>query len=407
MAYSWGGFSGEIWRALGWGGVGNPERGDQYPGPMTLGTETGKAVTDQRAMKLSTVWACTRIITQTVSCLPLIVYERGAEGRKVNPDHELNALLRVSPNNLMTPLAFRQALTAQRVLWGNGYAIIERNKSGSPIVLTPVLPEFMEVKRDGNRLTYHYRNNEGVRVFDQDSVLHIRGFGTDGIVGFSTLAHARESMGITASADQFAAKAFGSNGRPTGVLMMDQTLNPEQRTNAKKIYEGLSVDDSKLWLLEAGTKYEALSLPPDDLQMLESRSFQVSEIARFFGVPSHLINDTEKSTSWGSGIEQLNLGFLQYTIEPYLKEWESAIHNRLLTRTEARTIFVEHNVEGLLRADSAGRASFLSTMVQNGLMTRNEGRAKENLPPMDGGDELTVQLNLTPVDELPKVNDNA
>jgi HK97 family phage portal protein len=264
----------------------------------------------------------------------------------------------------------------------------------------------MEVKRDADRLTYHYRNAQGVRVIDQENVLHVKGFGTDGVVGFSPLSHGRETMGVSASADAFAAKAFGSNGRPTGVLMMDQTLTPEQRANAKKIYEGLSVDDSKLWLLEAGVKYEALSLPPDDLQMLESRSFQVSEIARFFGVPSHLINATEKSTSWGSGIEQLTLGFLQYTIEPYLKEWEAEIHRKLLTRTEGRSIFVEHNVEGLLRADSAGRASFLATMVQNGLMTRNEGRGKENLPPKDGGNDLTVQLNLTPVDDLPKVSGN-
>jgi HK97 family phage portal protein len=406
MAYSWGGFSGEIWKALGWGGVGNPDSGDQMPGPLTIGTESGKSVNDQRAMKISTVFACTRIITQTISCLPLLVYSRDGDSRQRDNDHYLNRLLRQSPNAAMTALAFRQALTAQRVLWGNGYALIQRSTAGEPIALLPVLPEYMEIKRSGDEVEYHYRNNQGVRVLAQDSVLHVKGFGTDGVMGFSTLAHAREVMGVSASADQFAAKAFGSNGRPTGVLMMDQTLNPEQRTNAKKLYEGLSVDDSKLWLLEAGTKYQALSLPPDDLQMLESRAFQISEIARFFGVPSHLINDTAKSTSWGSGIEQLTLGFLQYTIEPYLKEWESAIHDRLLTTTAARTTFVEHNVEGLLRADSAGRAAYLSTMVQNGLMTRNEGRAKDNLPPMVGGDDLTVQLNLTPVDELPKVNEN-
>jgi HK97 family phage portal protein len=406
MAYSWGGLAGEVWKALGFGGVGNPEKGEQIAGPLTISTESGKTVNDQRAMKLSTVFACTRILTQTISCLPLIVYERDGDSRKANADHYLNGLLRRSPNSVMTALSMRQAVTAQRVLWGNGYAIIKRNKQSVPIALLPVLPEKMQVKRDTDRLTYHYDSSGGPRVYDQENILHLKGFGTDGVVGFSTLGHARESMGITASADQFAAKAFGSNGRPTGVLMMDQTLNPEQRTNAKKIYEGLSVDDSKLWLLEAGTKYEALSLPPDDLQMLESRSFQTSEIARFFGVPSHLINDTEKSTSWGSGIEQLTLGFLQYTIEPYLKEWESEIHRKLLSTTEARSIFVEHNVEGLLRSDSAGRASFLSTMVQNGLMTRNEGRAKENLPPKEGGDELTVQLNLTDIDQLPKVNEN-
>ena len=152
-------------------------------------------------------------------------------------------------------------------------------------------------------------------------------------------------------------------------------------------------------------EYIPTALSPDDMQMLESRRFQVSDIARFWRVPPHMIGDTEKSTSWGTGIEQQNLGFLQYTLQPYLTRWESVVADALLSRNERREIFVQHNVDSLLRADSAGRASFFSQMTQNGIYTRNEARKLENLPPMDGGDDLTVQVNLTPVDELEKVND--
>jgi HK97 family phage portal protein len=191
---------------------------------------------------------------------------------------------------------------------------------------------------------------------------------------------------------------------------LSQFLNKEQRDQARKIYSDITAgaeNATNSWVLEGGAKYEAIDIPPDDLQMLESRQFQLAEIARFFRVPSHLINDSEKSTTWGSGLEQLNLAFLQYTLNPYLRQWESVISDSLLTAPDKRRVIVEHNVEGLLRADSAGRAQFYSTMAQNGLMTRNEIRRKENLPPKTGGDELTVQVNLAPVGSLPSATGGA
>ena len=190
-------------------------------------------------------------------------------------------------------------------------------------------------------------------------------------------------------------------------MTLDRFLEPKQRELVRDLYSNLSAtaeNAGQLWVLEGGMKYESISIPPDDMQMLQSRQFQLGEIARIFRVPSHLINDTEKSTSWGSGIEQLNLGFLQYTLRPYLTRWESVLRDSLLSSTDREVVVIEHNVEGLLRADSAARANFYAQMAQNGLMSRNEIRRKENLPAVVGGDALTAQVNLAPLDKLGESN---
>ena len=386
-------------RWFGNGGLSNPEEGAQSSGKSSTTTEAGVVLTDERAMALSAVWSCVRLISETVGSLPLAIYERTADGRQVAPEHYLNELLLVSPNALMTPLEFREAMTMQLALWGNGYAHIERDSKGIPTSLTPLHPGHVTPKREAGGVTYHYQTSKGGHIFAAESILHLKGFGVEGIVGLSPLAYARETLGITAAADKYASKSFTSGSRPSGVLTVDRVLTPEQREALRAIYANL--DSNSLWVLEGGTGYQQLSLPPDDLQMLESRQFQLGDIARFFRVPSHMINDHTKDTSWGTGIEQQNIGFLTYTLRPYLTRWESTISNALLSRTDRRRYFAEHKVEGLLRADSGARAAFYSQMAQNGIMSRNEIRKKENLPPVEGGDELTVQVNLTPVQDLP------
>jgi len=235
-------------------------------------------------------------------------------------------------------------------------------------------------------------------------IFHIKGMSVDGIVGMSPLDYARHTMGISASADMYASKSFSTGGVPRGVLTVDRILTADQREALRRIYEGINVKESSgTWVLEGGTQWVPTQIPPDDMQMLQSRQFQLAEIARIFRVPSFMINDAEKSTTWGSGIEQQNIGFLQYTIRPYLTRWESTVSDSLLSRTDRRKYFIEHKVDGLLRADSAGRAAQYSTYAQNGIMSRNEIRKLENLPPVEGGDELTVQVNLAPVNELPGI----
>jgi len=218
------------------------------------------------------------------------------------------------------------------------------------------------------------------------------------------LRYGAQAFGVTVATEQHAANSFSSGGRPSGVLTTDRILNEVQRQQIQTIYQDVASSDG-LYVLEGGTKYQAISIPPDDLQMLQSRRFQLGEIARMFGVPSFLINDTEKSTTWGSGLEQANLGFLVYGLRAYLVQWEAAINSALLTRSEQKKYFLEHSLEGLLRGDSAARAAYYSQAIQNGWLTRNEVRALDNFPPIDGADELTAQVNMAPLDKLGQVQD--
>lgn len=390
-------------------GLSNPSTGVQNSGPVSLSAEAVD-ISDERALQLSAVWSCVRLISETVSYLPLGLYKRGEAGRtELSLDHPLSVLLKRTPNQAMTDVEFREAMTTQLVLWGNAYARIGWSgprQDSRPVSLTPLRPGHMDVIRQSDgTVVYHYTTEEGTDVYSPRSIMHLKGFSAEGIIGFSPLALARHSLGLTVAAEQYSAGAFRNGGRPIGTLNFDQFLTAEQRATALKMYENITsgaLNNAKSWVLEGGVKYDPIGIPPDDLQMLDSRRFQIAEIARFFRVPSHLINDSEKSTSWGSGIEQQNLGFLQYTLMPYLRRWETVIRKSLMTPMEKRTLIVEHNVEGLLRADSKTRAEFYSSATQNGWMTRKEVRSKENLPFIEGSDELTVQVNLTPLDELPK-----
>ena len=391
---------------FGLGGLGNPDKGAQSTGPASRETDAGISVTDERALQISTVWACARIITQTVAGLPLKVYERLDDGRQeVDRNHPLNRLINVSPNRYMTPKQFRAAMTLQRVLWGNGYAVKER--IGNRVVaLTPLRPEHVEVHRGETGTTYHYATDRGPVVYAQESILHLKGFSPDGIVGLSPLSFARRQMGITVSADTYAAKAFANGGMPIIELRYDKILKADQRKELRDLYKqqhASAFNAGEPIISEAGVTAQSIGIPPDVMQMLESRRFSVSETGRFYGVPNHMLNDTTGSTSWGSGLEQQNIAFLQYVLKPYLEEWEDVLMNSLLAPRDRENIVVEHTVEGLMRGDTKTRAEFYSTMAQNGLMTRNEIRKKENLPSVEGGDDLTVQVNLAPINELNQV----
>ena len=396
-------------RLLHWligGGLNNPEVGYQVSHPGSSGEAVD--VTDDRAFQLSAAFRCISIISQTIACMPLGFFERTEDGREdLDEDHYVVQLLKRKPNPAMTALQFRTAMTTSLTGWGNAYALIGYSGTSNnrrPTSLTPLrTAQMMPHRASDGTITYHYTTNAGVQILAASSVFHLKGLTVDGIVGLSPLGMGRNTLGLAVAAEKYSAGAFRNGGRPIGTLNFDKFLTKEQREQARQIYQGITEgaeNNANMWVLEGGSKYDPISISPDDLQMLQSRQFQLAEIARLFGVPSHLINDSEKATAWGSGLEQLNLGFLQYTLTPYMKSWESTINDSLLTAPDKRKVIVEHNVEGLLRADSAGRASFYATMVQNGLMTRNQVRSKENWEPMEGGDELTAQTNLAPLDKL-------
>lgn len=367
------------------------------------GTETysGKNVTIDTALQLSTVWACVNLISRTVATLPLNLYRRTPDGgREVAKDHPLYTLLHDRPNADMTASTFRQVTMAHLLLWGN--AFIEKSFSaGRLVALTPLQPSLIIKKRKPSGVfVYSYSEPGGtIREINEKHMMHIPAFSMDGYMGLSAIGCARQILGNAQAAEEASGKTFADGMKSSGLITMDAMLKPEQREDVRR-HVGRVGAEGGVMVLEKGTGFQQLSMNPQDAELLATRNFSVEEIARWFGVPPHMIGHTGKSTSWGSGIEQQNLGFLTFVLETWLNTIEQAISKDLIEPTERGTYYAQHVVEGLMRADSAGRAALYSSAAQNGWMTREEIRGKENLPAIDGTDALTVQSNLTPLDKL-------
>jgi HK97 family phage portal protein len=305
---------------------------------------------------------------------------------------------------------FRQAMWTQRLLWGNAYAAIRRDGAGKIAALIPKKAEHVVVNREDWGIKYEYTTESGTEVYENrinqpPQMLHWKGWGPDGVIGLSTLSYARHTMGITLSADRKAATSF--SGRPNGVLATDTFLTPEQRDDLRGLYEGVgnsTVGDGQMWLLEGGFKYEPIGLPPDDLQMLQTRAFQLAEICRFFGVPQVMLDGGEKGASWPASYEKQVLAFKTFTLGPFFEEFEQKV-----AEVFGDGRYAEHDSSGLVRPDSQTMAAYLATLVSNGLMTRNEARRQLKLPAMDqeGADDLTVQLNMAGLDDLHEGDGNA
>jgi len=393
--------------ALGWLGGGrlsNPDDGTQSDGQRTRATEADIIVTDQRALGVTAFWACVRLIVNSGATLPLPLFTRDAEGNRkqiAEADHYA-ALLHRQPNGYMNGKEFRMALWAQRVIYGNAYAHIRRRGDGQVSSIMPLQPGAITVTRSDDGVAFEYSTKAGTKKYynrngEPREVLHWRGWSTDGIIGFSPIDYARDMLGITVSADKYASKSF--NGRPNAVMKSPTFLTDKQRQQLKALYEdmnGAGVFGGHSWLLEGGFDYQSVTETPDRLQMLESRRFQVAEVCRLFGVPSVMVDGSEQSASWPASYEKQVLAFRQFTLSNYLAEFEDKLRECVLPPG----MYAEHNVEGLLRADSSARANYYSQLCQNGILTRNEVRRKENLAPLPGLDEPTIQLNLTPATQL-------
>jgi HK97 family phage portal protein len=372
-------------------------------------SSSGKTVNATNALTLSTVWACTRLVAGTISSLPFMVYQEAADGsRKVFKQHPLYALLHDSPNADQTALDFWQFLCVSLELWGDAFARIERGRGGKIVALTPIRPEVVQVRRvaDGS---IRYRYADAGRTIDigQDEMFHIRGFGGSPLGGLSTLAFGRHSFGLALATDEAAAQVYKNGLRTSGVLTTKDngTLKPDQRADIYKyvVEPFMGENNGKPLVLEAGLGWQSVAISPVDAEMIASRQFSVEDCCRWFGTPPHLVGHTTGNTNLGSSIEQQTLGWLMFGLRERIKRIEQAVMKQLLTAAERLKVTVEVNLEGLLRADSAARASFYSSMVQNGIMTRNEVRRLENLPPLDGGDDLTIQSNMVPAGKLGEV----
>lgn len=381
-------------------------------GALTVQGETysGKTVTGSTALQLSTVFACVRLISQSIASLPCGLFIRDAYGDPIAaPDRELYSLLHDRPNANMSAFSYWQSVVARILLWGNAYDLKTYRGSGASrklIAIEPLLSEMMSLKlNDDGSITYIYTNEKGKRVeYSEDVIAHYKGFGMSGRVGLSVLSFARQSFGNALALEETAGRLYSNGMRPGGALTLPNVLKKEQRDEVRKSIAdqvgGVAKSGGTI-ILEGGMKYEALSMPPEDAQMMESKSFSVEEICRWFGVPPVLIGHNNV-TAWGSGIEQINLGFLTYTMQPIIENIEQEINRSIVPVVQRGEVFAEFNVSGFLRADSAGRAALYGSMSQNGIMTRAEIRRRENLPYMEGSDQLTVQSALVPLDSLGK-----
>lgn len=363
---------------------------------------SGKAVTVSTSLQLSTVWACANLLSRTVSTLPLNIYHRlGDGGRAVARDHVLYRLLHSQPNADMTAAVFRQVILAHLLLWGNAY--VEKSLSaGRLVALTPLMPGQIEKKRRENgAFFYAYTDakNGRRREIEEGHMMHIPAFTMDGLIGLSVIGCARQIFGNAMAAEEAAGQTFANGMKSSGMVTMDAVLKPGQREEVRQHVKSVSAEGGVM-VLEKGSSFHQLSMNPQDAELLATREFGVEEICRWFGVPPHMVGHTGNSTSWGSGLEQQVLGFLTFSLQPWLTLIEQQINKDLLEPVERADYYVEHVVEGLMRSDSVGRAALYSSAGQNGWMTREEIRSKENLPRKEGTDVLTVQSNLTPLAQL-------
>ena len=372
------------------------------------GTTAGKPVNEHTAMQMTAVYSCVRILSETLAGLPLHVYRyNDSGGKEKNLNHPLYKLLHDEPNPEMTSFAFRETLMSHLLLWGNAYAQIIRNARGEVIALYPLMPNKMTVDRDSaGRLFYLYqRGLEDVASLGKDSqvylnptdVLHIPGLGFDGLVGYSPIAMAKNAVGLAIATEEYGAKFFANGAAPGGVLEHPGTIKDSQKVKESwnAAYQG-STNAHRVAVLEEGMKYQAIGISPEQAQFLETRKFQINEIARIFRVPPHMLADLEKSSF--SNIEQQSLEFVKYTLDPWVVRWEQSMCRALLMESEKPTVFIKFNVDGLLRGDYVSRMSGYATARQNGWMSANDIRELENLdriPVELGGDLYLINGAMT------------
>ena len=373
------------------------------------GSTSGKPVNERSAMQMTAVYSCVRILAEAVAGLPLHLYKYTDTGGKEKAvDHPLYLLLHDEPNPEMSSFVFRETLMTHLLLWGNAYAQIIRNGKGEVVALYPLMPNKMTVDRDSNgQLYYTYqRANEEAPTMEGTSVklkpsdvLHIPGLGFDGLVGYSPIAMAKNAIGMAIACEEFGAKFFANGAAPSGVLEHPGTIkDPSRVRDAWQSQFGGSSNSGKVAVLEEGMKYTPISISPEQAQFLETRKFQINEIARIFRVPPHMVGDLEKSSF--SNIEQQSLEFVKYTLDPWIIRWEQSMARVLLSLDEKKEYFIKFNLEGLLRGDYQSRMNGYSIARQNGWMSANDIRELENLdriPAEQGGDLYLINGSMLPL----------
>lgn len=368
-------------------------------------TKSGERVTVDRAMRVSAVFACVRLIAQRIATLPLNLYRTTETGRELERKHPLSRLLRMKPNAKMTAPVFWEAVLSSILLQRGAYLEQRRGPTGSLSSIEFLHP--CRVAKDGEKYKYTERDGK-IREIPASRVCYIPAFTTDGECGQSVIEYGLDVIGSAMAADGVAGSTFKNGLLPRVWFKYPKVLKQEQREEARtNIVERLSgpVNEGKPVILEADMEVGTIGINPSDAQLLESRGVSAEEICSLFGVPPTMIGRGDKASSWASSAENLNLWFLQYTLMPWMKRIEMAIWDSFLTPVEQLDLYAEYNFEGLLRGDSASRAAFYASALQNGWLNRNTVARLENAPEIPGGDIYTVQSNLIPLDKLGKIDD--
>lgn len=365
-------------------------------------TRAGTRVSESNALRILAVLACVRIIAESVASLPLVVYKRrDSRGKDRAGEHPLYRILHDRPNPELSAMRFRELLQAHVLVWGNAFAEIETNQAGTVIGLWPLLPDRTTVRRVNGARVYTTRLPTGeIKTLSAERVFQFSGLGFDGLKGYSPIDLARESLGLTVAAEAFGQQFFGQGLSPSGVVEHPKTLSPQATTNLRRTledqYTGLS-KSHRLMILEEGMKWQSIGIPPNNAQFLETRKFQLNEIARLFRVPPHMLADLQAGASYAS-VEQMSLDFVAYTLRPWLVRWEQDLNNDLFGSRERETFFAEHLVDGLLRGDIQARYNAYQVARQNGWLSANDIREIENMNPIPGGDAYLVNGNMIPAD---------
>lgn len=375
-------------------------------------TTSGKPVNERTAMQTTAVYACVRILAEAVASLPLHVYEYQDDGgKKLVHDHPLYYLLHDEPNPEMTSFVFRETLMSHLLIWGNAYAQIIRDGAGRVLGLYPLLPDKMDVQRDdrGNICYVYSRNSDENPMFKEygdirlkaEDVLHIPGLGFDGLIGYSPIAMAKNAVGMTLACEEYGASFFANGANPGGVLEHPGVLkDPSKvRESWNSVYRGVN-NAHKIAVLEEGMKYQQIGIPPEEAQFLETRKFQINEIARLYRIPPHMVGDLDKSSF--SNIEQQSLEFVKYTLDPWVIRWEQSLQRSLLLPGEKGKYFIKLNVDGLLRGDYQSRMNGYAVGRQNGWFSANDIREMENMNPIpdeQGGNLYLINGAMTKLED--------
>lgn len=371
---------------------------DRWWGMGTVGTVAGVPVDAEAAQKLSTVWRCVRLLSETVAGLPLVMFENMANGeeRKRATNHPLYEVLHNQPNAQQSAFEFWELMMGYVLLRGNAHALIQPGPRGPVDQLIPIHPDRVRVERLGNgRLRYQVKEPDGTEtpVNDED-MFHLRGPSADGVTGMSIIDYAKESFGMGLAGERYGGRFFRNDTKPSGILSTDKKLTPGAKERLASDWKAMhgGGNQHQVAVLEEGLNWQAVSITPEEAQFLQTREFQAEDVCRWFGVPPHMVGLTSKATSWGSGIEQMSIGFVTYTLMPWLVRIQQAISRDLIIATNR--FFAEFVVAGLLRGDTLARYQAYQTGITTGFMTPNEARRLENMNPLPGLDDPLRPLNM-------------